>query len=269
MKEEDLMPLSADLRSLLHAEQAAPAMPAGMQDKLSARLAETLLSAPDAPAGDGAAPSGAGEGDASSVADVGSAASGASASVSPLAALASKPALLATAAFGLGASAGVGGTLYLSSDSAATDTRPQVALVVTADAAPASLPMPDAKPLAAVDAALQPQTPPTVEPTPVAPPVTKPPPSRDQGLAAERAFLELARTAITRGDAETAIRSLNKHARRHRRGQLAEERDALWVQALVLSKSFEKAKKKGKAFRAKYPQSLFLPVVNHVLADVP
>jgi hypothetical protein len=268
MKEEDLMPLSADLRSLLHAEQAAPAMPAALQDKISARLAETLLAPPGAPAGDGS-PSSAGESEVANVADLGGAASGASASVSPLAALAAKPALLATLAFGLGASAGVGGTLYYASNSAATDTRPQVALVVPADAAPASLPTPDARPPAAADAAPVPQANPTDSTTTVAPPATRPPLGRDQTLASERAFLELARTAITRGDAATALQSLKKHARLHRRGQLSEERDALWVQALVLNKSFERAKKKGKTFRAKYPKSLFLPVVNHVLKDVP
>jgi hypothetical protein len=267
MKEEDLMPLSADLRSLLHAEQAAPAMPAALQDKISARLAETLLSPPNAPAGDGSPPTADGS-EVANAADVGGAASGAGASASPLAALAAKPALLATAAFGLGASAGVGGTLYLTSDSAATDPRPVAALVVPADAAPASLPTPDARPPAPIDASRVPQV--DLEETgSVTPPVKTPPLGRDQTLASERAFLELARTAITRGDAATALQSLKKHARLHRRGQLSEERDALWVQALVLNKSFEMAKKKGKRFRTKYPQSLFLPVVNHVLADVP
>lgn len=267
MKEEDLMPLSADLRSLLHAEQAAPAMPAALQDKISARLAESLLSAPNAPAADGSPPAADG-GEVASVADLGGAASGAGASISPLAALAAKPALLATAAFALGAGAGVGGTLYLSSDTAATESRPVAALVVAADAAPAILPTPDARAPAPIDANPVPQVDPQEIAT-VAPPVKTAPLSRDQTLASERAFLELARTAITRGDAATALQSLKKHARLHRRGQLSEERDALWVQALVLNKSFELAKKKGISFRKKYPQSLFLPVVNHVLADVP
>lgn len=258
MKNDELMPLAPDLQALLRNEQAAPPMPAELQSSIAARLADSIA-APGIP--EAGEPGSASPSDSSGAETL--AASDTAASLSPLASLAAKPALLAATAFGIGLGTGVVGTTYYASNPEPAPVQPAL---VQYDAAPAELPTPDAATAMVV----------TMDAGPVL--VTPPPkaetprprsPGRDSDLAAERSLLELARTAITRSNAKTALTQLEKHARLYRRGRLAEERDALWVQALALDRSYEEASRKATAFKKKYPKSLFLPVIDHALKEAP
>jgi hypothetical protein len=121
----------------------------------------------------------------------------------------------------------------------------------------------------AVEAPSPPAVAPAAEPVvvkPVAPPpdrATQGEPSsagsRDRGLAAERKLVEMARSALARGHIEGALAALHRHARAFPRGQLAEERDSLFVQALVAKGDLAKARDRAAHFHRQYPHSLFGP----------
>src|SRR6185295_3590000 len=54
-------------------------------------------------------------------------------------------------------------------------------------------------------------------------------------LSAERALLDRARGALARSDGDGALVPLARHASGFPRGQLVEEREGMWVKALVLA----------------------------------
>jgi hypothetical protein len=85
---------------------------------------------------------------------------------------------------------------------------------------------------------------------------------KDTSLAAERALLEEARMAMARGSAPEAIAALRRHETAFPRGRLAEERDAMLVQALARAGLGGEAEGRAKAFRERFPGSLFMPVVD-------
>jgi hypothetical protein len=93
------------------------------------------------------------------------------------------------------------------------------------------------------------------------------PPASDNGqLAQERALLDVARTALGRGDGQATLTALAKHAQRFPNGQLAEEREALGIQALLLLKRNDEARARGARFRQRYPGSVLLPAIEAALA---
>lgn len=92
---------------------------------------------------------------------------------------------------------------------------------------------------------------------------------KDAGLAAERNLIEIARTALARGRIDGALATLHRHARRFAKGQLAEERDSLYVQALVAKGDFVQARDRATRFRLKHPSSLFQPAVDQALRSIP
>lgn len=98
------------------------------------------------------------------------------------------------------------------------------------------------------------------EPTPPPPPVEEKPLPIDT-LAEESVMLEQARGALTDGNAHAALRAVVMHKERFPSGTLAEERAALEVMALAGMRRVDDARAAGRAFRAAYPQSIFLPVV--------
>lgn len=85
--------------------------------------------------------------------------------------------------------------------------------------------------------------------------------SADGALAAERALIDRARTALTRGQAATALDALDEHAKSYPRGRLGEEREALAIQALAALHRQADATKRASAFRRAHPQSVFLPAI--------
>jgi hypothetical protein len=119
---------------------------------------------------------------------------------------------------------------------------------------------------------LEPPAPTTVRAPVVAPVVPtvvartappSPPPvsieERDDGLAAERALLDVARTGVARGQSAAA---LDRHARRFPRGRLTEERDSLRVQCLVQLGRADDARREAAQFHRRHPNSLLGPAVD-------
>ena len=100
----------------------------------------------------------------------------------------------------------------------------------------------------------------------VKPPVDSPPPTRDVALADERALIEIARTALAKRQTAKALEALQSHADKFATGQLVEERESLWVQALVNAGERAQAKTKADAFRRRFPESMLLPAVDAALA---
>ncbi|MBI4701709.1 MAG: sigma-70 family RNA polymerase sigma factor [Deltaproteobacteria bacterium] len=90
------------------------------------------------------------------------------------------------------------------------------------------------------------------------------PGGRESELRAERTLLEMARTAQARGDGEGALRALEAHQLAFPRGQLAEERDALVVFALVGAGRTEEGRQAARRFRERHPRSLMGPSVEAV-----
>ena len=90
-------------------------------------------------------------------------------------------------------------------------------------------------------------------------------PPEDTRLAAERALIDTARSALARGDAAAALDVLGRHRQQFPSGQLSEERAALVVQALASAGRLREAGESAGRFRLTYPKSLLLPVVNQAV----
>lgn len=90
-------------------------------------------------------------------------------------------------------------------------------------------------------------------------------PSPDALLAEERQWIDVARSALLHGDPRAALESLGSHARRFPSGRLAEERQSLEVQALVLAGRTAEARQVAEAFHRTFPHSLLGPVVDAAL----
>jgi TolA-binding protein len=84
-------------------------------------------------------------------------------------------------------------------------------------------------------------------------------------LAAERDLVDTARAALSRGRANDALAAVQTHASRFPNGALAEEREALAVQALVIAGRVEAARERGAKFHRRYPKSIFGSSVDAIL----
>jgi TolA-binding protein len=247
----ELEPVPDDLRALLEEEKAAGEPSRDTRERVLLRLAGTF--APGGPGGESLdAPSSASH-------------------VVPAARLA--PAALAVRAaaiFVTGAAAGAGSYHVVER---ARHPAPISAPVVAPAPRPEMTAPPDAT---------EPMPPPAPEPTPSAPdmPIRMRPrttveatpgaPERtDDPLAAERSLLEMARAALGRGKAESALAALRRHARQFPSGELMEEREGLLVQALVGAQKYDQAREKADQFKKRYPRSLFAPVVDQAVGSIP
>lgn len=85
---------------------------------------------------------------------------------------------------------------------------------------------------------------------------------RDPGLARERTLLDMARTALARGDAASALAAADTHAREFPKSQLAEEREVIAVQALGAANRVPEAKRRAAAFHAAFPKSALGAIVD-------
>jgi hypothetical protein len=72
--------------------------------------------------------------------------------------------------------------------------------------------------------------------------------------------------ALARGQPRGALEALDAHARDFPAGQMIEEREALIVQALAQSGRTSEARAAAARFRARFPRSVFLPVIEAVVA---
>jgi len=85
---------------------------------------------------------------------------------------------------------------------------------------------------------------------------------------AERKLIESARKALRSGNARLAIKKAREHRRTFPRGALTQEREALWVRALVKSGSYKQARKRGAGFLKRFPRSLHKRAVQSALKRI-
>jgi hypothetical protein len=248
MSDELLPPLSDEAAALLDVERLCPGPTAAIRARILERVAAAALFVP--PTSPGATP----------------------ATATPAAATASGAGLLIKAGliFIVGVGAGVGGTLAVQHARPAVPARSQRASSA-ADPAPA-VTVPVAPRVAAPEAVAAPPSRASgngngmhkrVRPVVVA----VEPVATAESLAAERRLVEMARTALGRTRPGQALEALAQHRRRFPRGQLAEERDALTVLALIASSEGERAQDQAQRFRDRYPKSLLLPAIEAALAE--
>lgn len=285
MTSEELEP---DLRALLQNARAIPPVPAELHDALKSRLAVSIAA--------GAAPTPRAAETSSATAPAQTASVG---GTGLLAKLAAKPLLLAGLTFTLGTATGIalhaGLTAPAETPAAAqlerVPTRAEPARATSAAESEATLrdsaPTPELSPQPSSEPVPKPMEPmpktaskPTAKPVPA--PLAEAPPARgeenprvdatpspDSALLAERALLEMARTALRRSDAKGALVALQRHRAEHEAGQLAEERDALEVLALAATDDAQRARSQAEAFFERYPKSLFAPLVRQTLTSIP
>ncbi len=92
-------------------------------------------------------------------------------------------------------------------------------------------------------------------------------PHADSALSEERSLLTTARTALSRNKPDAALAALRQHRARFPRGQLDEERESLWVQALALAGRTSEAEARAADFKREFPKSLLGPAVEATLDE--
>src|SRR6185369_14989622 len=88
------------------------------------------------------------------------------------------------------------------------------------------------------------------------------------GLTAENVPIAAALAALARGAPAEAIAALEQHARRFPAGQLEEEREALWIQALAAAGEAASARERAERFRRRFPDSIQEDAVSTALAKI-
>jgi hypothetical protein len=255
---DQLEPLSALAKEAIDAEQRRSDVDADMRERVLARVAGTI--AFGAAAGVGvaaattkvaaAATAGAAAGRAAAAAAAAGTGTGTGAGTGIVAGVtAAKVAPIVIAAFVAGG--GAGAVIQ------AQRTTPAPKPVVTA---PVVTPPPPVESVVPVI-----PTPSVSSSAPVVSSVTAPPrpgAGNDTDLGAERALVDRARMALARGQPGAALEALDAHARAYPRGRLAEEREAMAVQALAQAGRTDEARARATRFRAAYPKSVFSSVVD-------
>jgi len=269
---DDLDPLPDDLRRAFDAERRRP----GVDDAMRARLLGKVLgsvavgAAIGTAAGAASASAGAGAGTATAAAT--GAATGAAAGAGGVAFAKMAPWLLG--AFLIGG--GVGAALHAAMTSAPA-VAPPSSMIPSPPPSSRSEPGPNTAPSDSVAAFAVSALPPAsvrVPPTPTTAsiaPSTRPSASsasdaiaqRDVDLAAERALVDRARTALTRGQPAAALEALDSHAKTFPRGRLTEEREALAIDALARAGRTQEAATRADRFRATWPNSVFGGLVDN------
>ncbi len=257
MSDRDLPPpLAPELRLLIEDEKARPEPASDAQARLFSRLSASIG---ELPPGNGDGGEG-GEGGAGGA--IGAAAAGVRGKTTFLARLLTHPVALAGSTFALGGVLGVALDRALAVPPKIVE--PQIVYVdrvVPAHTGAPSISMPSEsstapsagvpKPLAARVELRSPDAGAAAE--------------RDVQLAGERALLEIAKTALGRGDYSAALETLDRHAKKYPRAQLAEEREALAIQSMVGLGRVGEARVRGERFKKAFPGSMLLPVVESAL----
>jgi hypothetical protein len=243
--------LDPELRALLDAEATYTDMPPNAPASILAKVSAGLALLPHAPQGDGV----------HSHADTAGLAKAGGTAAKTVTWGAAKR-LATWVSFGAGAAVGaVGHATY---QHATAPTAPPAA-IVTAVAPEAQTYAPRVSlPVATPSTTAAPQESASVQERSGLPLPPTPRPreeSDDVSLANERGQLEVARTGLARGQANTALSILQKDAASHPRSRLAEERESLMIQALVGVGRTDEARAHAAAFARTYPKSLFLPIV--------
>ncbi|MHB8418107.1 MAG: hypothetical protein ACYDCL_08520 [Myxococcales bacterium] len=230
------IPLSPELTALVAAERPDLVPPTGASERVWAGVA-ARLAAPGLPSRSGRAklPRGAGT----------------------LSKLAGHKLSIALVSFGLGAGTGA---------EVVRRARPPIPATALPPAPLLPEPPPAARPLSSVEAPALPRP----DPAHRSPrPAASPPPAPGETLAAEQLLLERAHTALDRGDAAAALAATEEHARTFPHGELAEERDALRVQALVALGRLGDGRAAAAHFANDHPHSLLRPAVEDAVKSAP
>ena len=88
-------------------------------------------------------------------------------------------------------------------------------------------------------------------------------------LEDERVLLDGARAALANGDGPAALAATAAHARKYPDGFLAEEREAIAIQALLLLGRYDEARQREAAFELRYPHSPLLQAVRASIQSIP
>lgn len=275
---DDLDPLPDDLRRAFDAERRRP----GVDDAMRARLLGKVLgsvavgAAIGTAAGTASAAAGAGAGAGAAVgAGTGAATGGTAGAAGGVAFAKMAPWLLG--AFLIGG--GVGAALHAAMTSAPA-VAPPSSMIPSPPPSSRPEPGPNAAPSDSVAGVAVSALPPAsvrVPPTPTTAtiaPSTRPSSTattsssdtiaqRDVDLAAERALVDRARTALTRGQPAAALEALDSHAKTFPRGRLTEEREALAIDALARAGRTQEAATRADRFRATWPNSVFGGLVDN------
>ncbi len=83
-----------------------------------------------------------------------------------------------------------------------------------------------------------------------------PKPTVDDALAAERALIARAASAVQRGETTAALAAIEAHRRQFPHGRLGEERDALWVHARHRAGQVGAARAAASVFLRRWPHSV-------------
>lgn len=90
-----------------------------------------------------------------------------------------------------------------------------------------------------------------------------------RGLAAERALLDVARSALARGEAGEALAAASRHARDYPDGALVEEREAIAVKALVALGRKEEARTRVRLLEQRFPGGLSVRAAKAAVEGAP
>ena len=243
MSKDSLDPMPRDLQALIGSAGPPVSPPQGAEERIAARLGAILgppLTRTEGPA------------------------SPRTGALARTGWLAGKPLIAATIGLVCGGGLGAGITARILARPVVTLTAtPPVAAAHDAPVTAAAVSVPPAEPSPATSASRVP-IPRAPASRPASPAATHP-----DTLAEERALLEAARTSLAQNDSDAALLALDQHAGEFPDGVLVEERESLAVQALIAARRYDDARARAARFAARYPASIFLPVVNQALETIP
>ncbi len=236
MSERDPDPLDRDLSALFAAERSRPAPLPEARARVLSRVIATVGAPVPAPE----APSGRGHG-------------GAPPAAAPVSGALLKPVLLGLA---------LGGALV-------------AAVAVLDHPAPLPLPSPPAAAVLTPDpgvatASAEDEPAPSAKAAPARPSAEASAPTRrDDSLTAERSILDEANRALGAGQTAATFEALTRHAEAFPRGRLSEEREGLWLRALLAAGRRDEARARAVRFKQLYPRSMLLPALESALGAIP
>lgn len=88
---------------------------------------------------------------------------------------------------------------------------------------------------------------------------------QSSSLADESILITRAQSAFARKQFDAALGALAEHAHKFPGGQLAEEREALWIQTLLLRGDRQQAMQRATVFRERFPDSALWPALQGAL----
>jgi hypothetical protein len=93
--------------------------------------------------------------------------------------------------------------------------------------------------------------------------------TKDTSLGEERALIDMARTAVARGQWDAALATIERHAHEFPKGRMWEEREWLRIQALLAAGRNDEARQRAASFRKTFPHSFLLPALDKLMPSLP